>query len=140
MPTLYSGFPGRAQGFGLLLLRIAVGATLLAQAIPHSSDLGDPRPAGVAFGLLALVFGVFLILGLLTRITAVVIASLAVGLTWLLLMAPSTSTLPNLLLSTNCVVLGIAIVFLGPGALSLDAVLFGRRKVIIPRAAPSHQS
>lgn len=140
MPTLYSGFPGRAQGFGLLLLRIAVGTTLLVQAFPHTSDLGDPRPAGVVFGLLALVVGVFLILGFLTRFTAVVIASLAVGLTWLLLMAPSTSTLPNLLLSTNAVVLGIAIVFLGPGALSLDAVLFGRRKVIIPRAAPSHQS
>ena len=140
MPTLYSGFPGRAQGFGLLLLRIAVGTTLLVQAFPHTSDLGDPRPAGVVFGLVALVVGVFLILGFLTRFTAVVIASLAVGLTWLLLMAPSTSTLPNLLLSTNAVVLGIAIVFLGPGAWSLDAVLFGRRKVIIPRAAPSHQS
>jgi uncharacterized membrane protein YphA (DoxX/SURF4 family) len=134
---LYSEFPDRAPGAGLLLLRVTVGATLIAQAVLHISELGDSKPAFAVFCVLALVLGACLILGFLTRIAALVIASLAAGFTWLLLMAGSSDLLPNLLLSINAVILGTAIVLLGPGALSFDAVLFGRRQVIIPRSTPA---
>jgi uncharacterized membrane protein YphA (DoxX/SURF4 family) len=130
---LYSEFPDRAPGAGLLLLRVTVGATLIAQAVLHISELGDSKPAFAVFCVLALVLGACLILGFLTRIAALVIASLAAGFTWLLLMAGSS----DILLSINAVILGTAIVLLGPGALSFDAVLFGRRQVIIPRSTPA---
>lgn len=41
------------------------------------------------------------------------------------------------LLSFNLMAIAIAICLLGPGAFSLDARFFGRRKVIIPRLANS---
>jgi hypothetical protein len=34
-------------------------------------------------------------------------------------------------------VIAVALVCLGPGAFSLDARLFGRREIIIPKASPS---
>jgi uncharacterized membrane protein YphA (DoxX/SURF4 family) len=34
-------------------------------------------------------------------------------------------------------VVALAVVLLGPGALSIDARLFGRREIIIPRNPPS---
>jgi hypothetical protein len=37
-----------------------------------------------------------------------------------------------------CAAIAVAVIFLGPGALSLDARLFGRREIIIPNN-PSKQ-
>ena len=41
------------------------------------------------------------------------------------------------LLSSNTIAIATAIALLGPGALSLDACFFGRRKIIIPRVPDS---
>jgi uncharacterized membrane protein YphA (DoxX/SURF4 family) len=41
------------------------------------------------------------------------------------------------LLTIDTIVIAVAIVLLGPGVISLDACLFGRRKIIIPRVARS---
>jgi hypothetical protein len=37
-------------------------------------------------------------------------------------------------LDLTMIVVAVAIALLGPGAISLDSALFGRRKVIIPRS------
>lgn len=37
------------------------------------------------------------------------------------------------LLTADAIVVAVVIVLLGPGAISLDAHFFGRRKIIIPR-------
>ena len=49
----------------------------------------------------------------------------------------ATASIRNHSLGLNVVALAIAVVLLGPGALSLDGVLFGRRRIIIPRPSLS---
>jgi uncharacterized membrane protein YphA (DoxX/SURF4 family) len=79
------------------------------------------------------VAGAALLIGLLTPIAALLTGLAAIGTGLSLLPAP----VPNLFDSTLSVVLigivTIAIIFLGPGAFSLDGRLFGRREIIIPR-------
>lgn len=41
------------------------------------------------------------------------------------------------LFTIDTIVVAVAIVLLGPGVISLDAYLFGRRKIVIPRVARS---
>jgi uncharacterized membrane protein YphA (DoxX/SURF4 family) len=131
---LYSGFPARAPGTGLLLLRMAIGATLVAQAMPCLSGAPDPR---LTYCLLALVSGASLIVGFLTRIVAAIAATLVASATLLSLTSSSVGSLRSHPLDLNMIVVAVAIALLGPGAISLDAVLFGRRKVIIPRSSVS---
>ena len=134
MSRLYSGFPARAPGTGLLLLRMAIGATLVAQAMPCLSGAPDPR---LTYCLLALVSGASLIVGFLTRIVAAIAATLVASATLLSLTSSSVGSLQSHPLDLNMIVVAVAIALLGPGAISLDAALFGRRKVIIPRSSVS---
>jgi uncharacterized membrane protein YphA (DoxX/SURF4 family) len=131
---LYSGFPARAPGTGLLLLRMAIGATLVAQAMPCLSGAPDPR---LTYCLLALVSGASLIVGFLTRIVAAIAATLVASTALLSLTSSSVGSLQSHPLDLNMIVVAVAIALLGPGAISLDAALFGRRKVIIPRSSVS---
>ncbi|MGA2902328.1 MAG: hypothetical protein ABSD98_00735 [Candidatus Korobacteraceae bacterium] len=39
----------------------------------------------------------------------------------------------------NVIIIDVAIALLGPGAFSLDAVLFGRRRIIIPHSPLSRR-
>ena len=91
-------------------------------------------------GLLAVAIGAFILIGFVTPVAGILASLGGVGivLSWF---PPPTSSLlvpwPMILL---VVTVAIAIVFLGPGAFSLDARLFGRREVIIPRAQRSPKS
>lgn len=136
MPKLYSGFPGRTPGTGLLLLRLSVGTILLAHAVPRLADVRDPGPAVVAFCLLALSIGASLVIGFATRIAAIMAAILVASLA-ILSMSTSLLGFQGSPFDLNVIVVAIAIACLGPGAFSLDAALFGRRKVIIPRSSLS---
>ncbi len=137
MSRLYSRFPARAPGAGLLLLRMAIGATLVAQAMPCLSGAQDPRLSSLACCLLALVSGASLIVGFLTRIVAAIAATLVTSATLLSLTSSSVGPLRSYPSDLNMIVVAVAIALLGPGAISLDAALFGRRKVIIPRSSVS---
>lgn len=137
MSRLYSRFPARAPGAGLLLLRMAIGATLVAQAMPGLSGAQDPRLSSLACCLLALVSGASLIVGFLTRIVAAIAATLVTSATLLSLTSSSVGPLRSYPSDLNMIVVAVAIALLGPGAISLDAALFGRRKVIIPRSSAS---
>ena len=136
VPKLYSGFPARVPGAGLLLLRIAIGGTLIAQVVPCLSDVRDPR-LSVPFCLLALLSGASLIIGFLTRIVAAIAAMLVTSITFLSLTVPSIDSFQSHPLALNVIIVAAAIALLGPGAFSVDAALFGRRKIIIPRSSPS---
>ena len=130
MRRLYSTFPGGLPGIGLLLLRITIGLGLLIHAFswliePQNSNNGVWAP-----GLLALVIGISFILGFLTPLAGSVSALVGIAIR---LLHPEWSAPITGLLGVSPLVMVIAITLLGPGALSLDAYFFGRRKIIVPR-------
>lgn len=90
-------------------------------------------------GFFAIASGAFLLMGLLTSIASGLIAlgSLGFALSWF----PVAST--NLFYSSLAIffiaIMAVAIFLLGPGAFSLDAHLFGRREIIIPRTPGSSE-
>lgn len=130
MRRLYSSFPGSLPGAGLLLLRITIGVGLLIQASawliePQTSDNGMWAP-----GLLALVIGISFILGFLTPLAGAISALAGMAIR---LLHPEWSSSMTRLLGVTPLAMVIAITLLGPGAFSLDAHFFGRRRIIVPR-------
>src|SRR5262249_24707266 len=130
-----SAFAGGSPGAGLLLLRATLGMTAIIRGVLYIG-----RDNLSIIGVLAITSGSSLFIGFLTPVVCV-IAGLAASLLAILAFPPLNSpnpfeaALPTVLL----VAMAAAIVFLGPGALSLDARLFGRREIIIPRSPRSQQ-
>ena len=125
LQKLFSTFPSEWPGVGLLLLRVLVTCSLIAQSISY---VQMPNPSMVSWGLAALTFagGAFLLVGLMTPFMAVLVATggLAAVLSWIPLAGHALSdSYPAIL---NLIVLSIAIALLGPGAFSLDARMFVR--------------
>ena len=88
-------------------------------------------------GLLAVASGASLLIGSLTPVAGALVGlgSAGIALSWF------PAPVPNLLDSRQAaifvVIMAAAIVFLGPGAFSLDSYLFGRREIVIPPASRS---
>ena len=88
-------------------------------------------------GMLAMAVGVALLIGLLTPIASALAACgyLVMGISSLL--ATDVSKHTGALIALDLAAISLAAVLLGPGAFSLDARLFGRRRIIIPEG-PRH--
>ena len=116
---------------GLLLLRAAVGVSLVVQGGACLADGGHGRWAW-ALGLLAVVTGASLLIGFLTPVAGGVAAllSVSVALSWLPPFSPDV--FGGAPATIFVAVMAAAVLLLGPGAFSLDARLFGRREVVIP--------
>ena len=134
MQRWYKTFPPGLPGTGLLVLRIAIGARLLIEA---SACMVAPQ--GLKLGawllaLLALGIGASFMLGLLTQLMAGIsgLAGAAIYI-W----HPACASCFLSLTSFEAIGIGLAIALLGPGAISLDAYFFGRRKIVIPRVTRS---
>ncbi len=133
MRQLYSTFPGGLPAVGLLLLRTIIGVHLLMmiRASACAIELHGLRGAWILVAM-ALVAGAALVLGLLTPVVAALSALAGIAsLFWHSM--PGADLFAVNLSTLNFVVIALAVVLLGPGALSLDAYFFGRRKIIIPR-------
>jgi putative oxidoreductase len=98
---------------GLLLMRLVAGITVIAHG------LSKPALPDIA----AVVPGILLVAGLWTPISASLVALLAL---WNAL-AQASDPIPQVLLAT----IGVALVMLGPGAWSVDARLFGWKRIDI---------
>jgi len=139
VPRLYTRFPNRAPGIGLLLLRFATGVTLIA----HASFIvrtQDARIIAVGMSLLAFLGGLALLAGFLTPVVSIVALILiaGTGLSWF--PAFNGGVIAGNHLSLDVAVMAAAVALLGPGAFSVDALLFGRRKIIIPSASRSQRA
>lgn len=113
-----SSFPAGGPGAGLLLLRLAVATRLLLDS------LGGALPLWwwLLLALLMLLLG----LGLLTPLAAAVCAvyqALSLFNNW-----SSAGPAPAV-----AVFGALALLLLGPGAYALDARLFGRRRLLLPK-------
>jgi len=131
---MYSIFQGGLPGVGLLLLRAAIGVRLVIQAFAWLAESQSLRAGTWALGLIAFVIGISFLAGFLTRLAGFLSALAGVAIH---LWHPAWDHSPAILLSFNVVLIAAAISLLGPGAFSLDARFFGRRKIIIPRVASS---
>lgn len=123
MRRLYSTFAGGWPGTGLLLLRLVVGSSLVARAT--LTLWGDPPPMNVTIpAVLLMAGGILLFVGLWTPIVG---ASIALIEICQMLALPGDKWV-WLLLGTA----GAALAMLGPGLWSIDARLFGWRRVEVP--------
>ena len=131
LQRLFSAFPSGAPGVGLLILRVAVGGTLLAQGIlcvPSHNQLTLHLLADVVL----IASGAALLLGFLTPVLGILAVAecVAVALMWLPI--PIGNFLGSRPLLLHMIFTATAISLLGPGAYSLDARLFGWREIVIP--------
>jgi hypothetical protein len=129
----FSTFPGGWPGLGLVLLRAAVGITAGIQGIAYLADINRQSVWSWGIGFLAVASGVLLLIGFLTSLTSIAtgLGSLGVALSWFPL--PAINFFDIRLAGFFVAIISAAIFLLGPGAFSLDAHLFGRREIIIPR-------
>jgi uncharacterized membrane protein YphA (DoxX/SURF4 family) len=125
----FSGFPTGYPGLALLLLRLVVGGAASLQAWLLITANHGAVNSSVVVALLAFVVGLALIVGFMTPIASVLLS--AGGL---LLMVDSSVPGHLLLFESGMarlefIVMSAALISLGPGALSLDARLYGRREI-----------
>jgi uncharacterized membrane protein YphA (DoxX/SURF4 family) len=115
------------------LLRAAIGVIALAQGVFYLT--GSPGSAANAWisGLLAITSGASLLLGFLTPLGSAIVAVGGAGTMLAWFPAPVPNLIELRLSAILVTIVACAIVLLGPGALSVDARLFGRREIIIPR-------
>lgn len=120
MQRLYSMFPAGGPGVGLLLLRFSLIASIIYQKNLFIAAIPNP------FGF-SLLFALFfcMALGLLTPLTV----GLDIVFVCIFLCEDATLS-PSWAVSTT--LSAIAILLLGPGAYSVDAVLYGRRALLKP--------
>lgn len=129
MQQLFSSFARGWPGVGLLLLRVAAGGSLVARSIlvfsPNISTFGS----GLSQLFIATA-GLLLIAGLWTPVVATVMVLLEF---WRIILRHGDPT-NDILLCT----LALAIALLGPGAWSVDARLFGWKRIEIDTQKSKH--
>jgi len=103
-------------------MRLAAGAALAFRAIDQRSD--PPAAAAAVLLIVQTLASAFLVLGFWTPIASGLVAVLELGR----LVAFRQDPWIHILLAT----LGAALVLLGPGAWSIDARLFGWKRIDIP--------
>ena len=129
LQRIFSTFPSGWPGIGLLLLRVVVGVVAVAEASGYLIEGGGLGP--ITLGVIAGVSGVLLLIGYMTPLAGTLLGTLSLlsALAWV------PKSMPNMITagfpSASTTVMVVALLCLGPGALSLDANLFGRREIVI---------
>lgn len=129
MRRLFSTFARGWPGVGLLLLRVAAGGSLVARSILVLSSNTCTLGTGF-FQFLVAASGLLLIAGLWTP----VVAALTVLIELWRIISRSGDPASEILLCT----VAIAIALLGPGAWSIDAHLFGWKRIEIDTQKSKH--
>jgi uncharacterized membrane protein YphA (DoxX/SURF4 family) len=119
MRRLFSNFASGLPGASLLFMRLVAGIALVARAI--AKLYGGPELGPAILQALALAAGLLLLAGLWTPIAG---ALAAVIYSWNIFSAPG-DLWTKILLGTLCAALAL----LGPGAWSVDARLFGWKRI-----------
>lgn len=118
----------------MLLLRVAIGLVAVIQCGFYLTQNAVTASSVWLGGLLGLAAGAALLVGLFTPFAGVIVGLGALGIGFSVFPAPTPNLFDARLSAVFAAIMTAAIVFLGPGAFSLDAILFGRREIIIPQS------
>ena len=119
MRRLFSTFAHGTPGLGLLLLRLAVGIALASHAVMGLRS--GPSVGPTVLNVLAGAIGILLLVGLWTPVAGDILAILT-----------SLSAFMHPADPWNCIflgTLGAVLALVGPGAWSVDAYLFGWKRI-----------
>jgi putative oxidoreductase len=119
----FSNFAGGWPALGLLLIRIAAGVALIIDG--KSRVLPGQPILPLIVGVLAIADGSILLVGLWTPLAGI----LAIALSAAEILVYHENPCPGILVAA----MGAGVAFVGPGALSIDARLFGLKKIDIDK-------
>ena len=123
MQRLFSTFADGWPGRGLFLLRLLTASVLFYSAISH---LGQAIPlTSTVLRMIGAGAGILLLAGLWTPMVGTLVAVLEAWITFSFAANPLT----HIMLAT----LGATLAMIGPGAWSVDARLFGRKRIETPK-------
>ncbi len=121
MRRLFSTFADGLPGAGLLILRLFLGGALILAAI--GAVLHGSTTVAIA-NVLAAIAGMFLLIGLWTPMVGAIVALTQL---WIVLLLPQ-----DLRVHVLQAAFGIGLAMIGPGVWSVDARLYGWRRLEIP--------
>jgi hypothetical protein len=116
---LFSSFPNSSAGAALLLLRVSVSVAIVIHAMHSSMQFDTALPILVAT---AWISAALLVLGICSPIAAGLASAAEIAQALL----GQRGLLEHLLVSA----IAFGLVLLGPGAWSIDAYLYGRKRLI----------
>ena len=134
LQRLFSTFPNSWPGLGLLVLRLSLAAALVYESVPVFSVQAAGPAAFVQFSI-AVAGIAFLLVGLWTPVMGVLVAVNEAWIAIILVSQPAEHKWLHLLLAA----LALSVAMLGPGAWSIDARMFGRRRLDIDRGRGRRQ-
>jgi uncharacterized membrane protein YphA (DoxX/SURF4 family) len=123
---LFSSFADGWPGFGLLLLRSLTGAALIHFGI--ASVLAAPRLTTVVLQIIGIGAGILLLVGLGTPVAGAIAAVVKACIA----LSRYSSHSGDPWIPIVQAVLAAVLAMVGPGAWSIDARLFGRRRIDVP--------
>ena len=118
MRRLFSTFAPGSPGVGLLVMRLVGGTAFIALAV---ATLPSEPSIAVAAQVLAVVAGLLLLAGLWTPIAGSLVAVMGIWFAFI----HAGDPLASVLLAT----IGAALALVGPGSWSIDARLFGWKRI-----------
>lgn len=132
-PRPLSRFPSGRAGVGLLLLRVLIGLSALFQGWADLQSETTLASFSSILGLLTASCGMLLLAGFLTPALCAIFSMEMLAAAAGLLPAPPQNLYGRTVPALYLVVVSTAVALLGPGAISLDARLFGIREIVVSR-------
>ena len=126
LQRLFSTFANGWPGLGLLLLRVLTCIALIRYGI--ASLMGEPPLTIVILQIIGVIAGILLLVGLWTPVAGTLAAIVKVWIAFSRIFSDSGD--PWIVFIQA--VLGVVLAMVGPGAWSIDARLFGRKRIDMP--------
>jgi putative oxidoreductase len=126
LQRLFSTFPNSWPGLGLLLLRVLTCIALIRYGI--TSVIEEPPSMIVILQIIGVVAGILLLAGLWTPVAGALVAIVKVWIAFSRIFSASGDPWIGFIQA----VLGAVLAMVGPGAWSIDARLFGRKRIDMP--------